>query len=90
VDFEWDSAKDKANRRKHGVAFDEAASVFFDPLAVSGSDPDHSVDEFRYVTFGYWSRGRLLTVIHAVRVDSIRIISARTATRAERKLYEEG
>jgi len=90
VDFEWDRSKADTNRRKHGVTLEEAASVFFDPLAVSGSDPDHSVDEFRYVTFGYSSNGRLLVVVHTVRSDSIRIISARRATRAERKIYEEG
>jgi uncharacterized DUF497 family protein len=71
VDFEWDRSKAGANKRKHGVTFDEAASVFFDPLAVSGNDPDHSLDEFRYVTFGYSSNGRLLAVVHTVRSDSI-------------------
>jgi uncharacterized DUF497 family protein len=53
VYFQWDAAKAKANLRKHGVSFDEAASVFFDPLAVSGNDPDHSADESRFITFGY-------------------------------------
>ena len=90
MDFQWDPGKAKSNLRKHGVSFDEAASVFFDSLAVSGNDPDHSIDESRYVTFGLSSRGRLLTVIHTVRADSIRILSARRATRTERKLYEEG
>ena len=64
MDFEWDPSKADANRSKHGVTFSEAASVFFDPLAVSGSDPDHSLDEFRYITFGYSSNARLLTVPH--------------------------
>jgi uncharacterized protein len=90
VHFQWDAAKAKANLRKHGVSFDEAASVFFDPLAVSGNDPDHSTDESRFITFGLSSRGRLLAIIHTVRGESIRIISARRATRTERKLYEEG
>jgi len=90
VEFQWDRGKARSNLRKHGVSFDEAASVFFDPLAVSGNDPDHSIDESHYVTFGLSSRGRLLTVIHTVRGDAIRIISARRATRTERKLYEEG
>lgn len=90
MDFQWDVAKARANLRKHGVSFDEAASVFFDPLAVSGNDPDHSTDEYRFITFGMSSRGRLLAVIHTVRTESIRIISARRATRTERKLYEEG
>ena len=90
MDFQWDVAKARANLRKHGVSFDEAASAFFDPLAVSGNDPDHSTDEDRFITFGLSSRGRLLTVVHTVRTESIRIISARRATRTERKLYEEG
>lgn len=90
MDFEWDRSKADTNKRKHGVTFEEATSVFFDPLAVSGSDPDHSLDEFRYVTFGYSSNGRLLVVVHTVRSNAIRIISARGATRAERKIYEEG
>ena len=90
MDFQWDVAKAKANLRKHGVSFDEAASVFFDSFAVSGNDPDHSMDESRFITFGLSSRGRLLAVIHTVREESIRIISARRATRTERNLYEEG
>jgi uncharacterized DUF497 family protein len=63
VYFQWYAAKAKANLRKHGVSFDEAASVFFDPHAVSGDDPDHSADESRFITFGVSSRGRLLTII---------------------------
>lgn len=90
MDFQWDVAKAKANLRKHGVSFDGAASVFFDPLAVSGNDPDHSTDESRFITFGLSSGGRLLAVIHTARAESIRIISARRVTRTERKLYEEG
>jgi hypothetical protein len=76
--------------RKHGVSFDEAGSVFLDQLAVSGPDPDHSVGESRYITFGVSSLGRLLAVSHTYRPGAIRIISARRATRAERKIYEEG
>ena len=90
MDFQWDVAKAKTNLRKHGITFDEAASVFFDPLAVSGNDPDHSAEEYRFITFGLSARSRLLAVIHTVRAESIRIISARRATSAERKLYEEG
>jgi hypothetical protein len=90
VDFQWNAAKARANIRKHGVSFDEAASVFFDPLAVTGNDPDHSTEESRFITFGLSSRGQLLAVIHTVRAESIRIISARHATRSERRLYEEG
>lgn len=87
---EWDTAKAASNVRKHGVSFDEAGSVFLDQLAVSGPDPDHSVGESRYVTFGMSSLGRLLAVSHAYRPSAIRIISARSVTRAERKIYEEG
>ena len=83
-------AKAASNVRKHGVSFDEAGSVFLDPLAVSGPDPDHSVGESRYITFGMSSLGRLLAVSHTYRPDAIRIISARRVTRAERRIYEEG
>ena len=86
---EWNARKAAANLRKHGVSFDEAASVFFDPLSATGDDPDHSLDERRFVTFGISSSGRLLAVAHGQTEDSIRIISARPATRAERTLYEE-
>ena len=88
--FEWNTLKATANLRKHGISFDEAASVFFDPLSATGDDPDHSLDESRFVTFGTSSSGRLLVVAHAQHDDAIRIITARHATRAERKLYEEG
>ena len=88
--FEWDAAKAAANAIKHRVSFDEAATVFLDPLAVSGPDPDHAVREPRYVTFGLSSLGRLLVVAHTHRPDRIRIISARRADRSERKMYEEG
>lgn len=88
--FEWNARKAAANLRKHGVSFDEAASVFFDPLSTTGDDPDHSLDERRFVTFGLSSSGRLLVVGHVQHDDVIRIITARHAVRAERKLYEEG
>jgi uncharacterized protein len=88
--FEWDGGKASTNRRKHGVAFDEAASVFFDPLAATAPDPDHSAFEERYVTIGLSSLGRLLTVAHTYRPGAIRIISARRATRDESYQYEEG
>lgn len=87
--FEWDAAKADANLGKHRVSFDEAGSVFLDPLAISGPDPDHSVGESRYITFGMSSLGRLLAVSHSYRPGVIRIIGARRVTRAERKLYEE-
>ena len=89
MDFEWYDRKAASNVDKHAVSFDEAASVFLDQLAVTGSDPDHSVGEARYITFALSSLGRLLTVSHTYRPGGIRIISARRVTRSERKLYEE-
>ena len=90
VRFEWNARKAAANLRKHGVSFKEASSVFYDPLSATGADPDHSLGEMRFVTFGLSSSGRLLVVAHADRDDVIRIITAREATRTDRKLYEEG
>ena len=88
--IEWDARKARGNLRKHDVAFEEASSVFFDPLSATGDDPDHSSNEKRFVTFGVSSAGRLLVVSHTARGDAIRIISARPTTRAERRIYEEG
>ncbi len=88
--FEWDQAKAAAKVRKHGVPFDEAATVFLDDLASSGPDPDHSIGEARYLTFGVSRLVRLLAVSHSYRPGAIRIISARRVTRMERMLYEEG
>jgi len=87
--FEWNALKAALNLRKHGVSFDEASSVFFDPLSATGDDPDHSLEERRFVTFGMSSSGRLLVVTHMEQDDAIRIITARLAARTERKLYEE-
>ncbi len=90
MNFDWDQKKAESNLRKHGVSFDEAATVFLDPMAVSGPDPEHSVSEDRYITFGFSRLGRLLAVCHTYRPGAIRIINARRVTRGERKLYEEG
>jgi len=90
MQFEWDPSKAASNLRKHGVSFDEAATVFEDDLSLTGHDPDHSGSETRLITFGISSVGRLLVVSHTARGNRIRIISARPATRPERKLYEEG
>ncbi|MDZ7813958.1 MAG: BrnT family toxin [Ideonella sp.] len=90
MSFEWDPSKAVVNLRKHGVSFDEAATVFLDELALTGSDPDHSRAEARYITFGASSLGRVLAVSHTYRSGVLRIISARRVTRAERKIYEEG
>jgi len=88
--FDWDPKKAETNLRKHGVSFDEGATVFLDPMAISGLDPEHSVGEDRYITFGFSSLGRLLAVCHTYRPGTIRIINARCVTRGERKMYEEG
>lgn len=88
--FEWDHRKAAANARKHGVAFEEAASVFGDPLALTFDDPDHSSGEHRMLTFGVAAYGSLIVVAHTERRGNVRIISARRATPAERKIYEQG
>lgn len=88
--FEWDVPKASTNLKKHGISFDEGATVFLDPLAISGADPDHSLDESRYITFGISSLGRLLVVSHTYRGSVNRLISVRRVTRAERKIYEQG
>jgi uncharacterized DUF497 family protein len=88
--FGWDPDKAAENLAKHGVSFEEAATVFRDVLSATGTDPDHSFDEERFVTFGISTGGRLLTIAHSDRDDTIRIISARAATPSERKIYEEG
>ena len=88
--FEWDPAKAAANLVGHGVSFEEAATVFRDPLSATGADPDHSFDEERVITFGVSTSGRLLVVASTERGDTIRIISARPATAGERAIYEEG
>jgi uncharacterized protein len=89
IEFEWDPEKAARNSDKHGVSFHEAATVFGDPLALTYFDPDHSEDEDRFLTFGHSQQGRLLVVSHTDRGDRTRIISARQATRRERKQYEE-
>ena len=88
MQFEWDREKAKKNYRKHKVSFDEAMTVFYDPLSATFDDPDHSVGEQRLITVGYSPRGRLLVVSHTERIKGIRIISARLATTQERKRHE--
>jgi hypothetical protein len=90
MEFEWDPLKAARNLRKHGVSFHEAASVFGDRLSVTVPDPDHSLDEERFIIVGLSRLGRLLIVAHAERGESIRLISARELTSRERKAYEEG
>ena len=88
--FEWNPNKAESNYEKHDVSFEEAATVFNDLLSVTFPDPDHSVDESRYVIIGVSRFGQLLIVSHTDRGETIRIISARKATRQERRFYEEG
>ena len=88
MQFEWDPEKSARNLAKHGISFDEASTVFGDPLAGTILDPRHSVEEQRFVTVGHSSRGTLMVVVHVERGYRTRIISARRATRRERKKYE--
>ena len=87
--FEWDARKAALNFAKHGVTFKEATTAFRDPLSATAHDPDHSAGENRFVSFGLSAKGRLLVVSHTERGETIRIISARLATRQERRIYEE-
>jgi uncharacterized protein len=89
VDFEWDQNKAITNINKHDVSFPEAATVFDDSLSVAFPDPDHSIGESRYVIIGMSVSGLLLVVSHTDRDNCIRIISARRATRQEKRFYEE-
>jgi len=88
--FEWDEEKSRNNLRKHSISFDEATTIFGDPLSVTINDPRHSIREPRWVTLGHSVKHRLLAVVHTDRGGRIRIISARMATRYERETYEEG
>ena len=87
--FEWDSRKARSNLAKHGVGFQEASTIFGDPLSLTIPDPEHSLSEERYITVGRAFSGKLLVVVHTERGDNIRIISARRASRRERKFYEK-
>ena len=90
MQFEWDASKAVANLRRHDISFEDAATTFGDPFARTIPDPDHSTDEARFATIGLTAGGTLVVVIHAERGPRTRLISARQATRAERKAYEEG
>lgn len=87
--FEWDPKKAKQNIGKHGIAFDEAVTVFYDPLSATFDDLDHSVEEQRYITIGFSSQNHMLVVAHTEKEENIRIISARLATVHERKKHEK-
>jgi len=86
----WAEKKNRQNIRKHKVDFNEAKTIFDDPLQISMNDPDHSFDERRYITIGISEQNRLLIIAHTFGDDKIRIIMARKPTRRERKNYEEG
>ncbi|QLE55129.1 BrnT family toxin [Nostoc sp. TCL26-01] len=90
MEFEWNTDKAILNLDKHGISFQEAATVFNDPLSVTFPDPAHSIEENRYVIIGVSQFGQLLVVAHTDREEKVRIISARKTTRQERKFYEEG
>ena len=87
--FEWDPRKAEANKLKHGVDFADAITVFDDRVAATVIDPDHSIDENRFITIGYSVGGRLLFVCHVDRGETVRLISARQATSRERRNHEE-
>jgi len=87
--FEWDPIKARSNLRKHRVSFEEAATALLDPLSKTALDPEHSFTERRFITLGVSWRGRLLAISYTERGQSIRVISARLATRHEREIYEE-
>ena len=89
LEFEWDPAKAERNLKDHGVSFDDATTIFRDTLSITISDPDHSDSENRFIDIGMSHRMELLVISYTERKDKIRIISARRATRAERKNYEE-
>ncbi len=90
MQFQFDPNKASSNLQKHGVSFEEAVTVFGDPLAVTIDDPDHSVGEFHFVTIGMSHLQRLLVVVHTETEEQVRLISARLATRNERERYEFG
>ena len=88
MQFQWDREKASSNLKKHRVSFDEAATIFYDPLSATFADPDHSKRERRFLTIGCSSKGRLLVVSHTERGNVLRIISARLASAKERKRHE--
>jgi hypothetical protein len=88
--FEWDSKKAQSNKRKHGITFEEASTIFGDPLSITIPDPAHSIGEDRFITIGTSANGKLIVVVHTERDDVIRIISARKATSIETRQYEQG
>ena len=90
MQFEWDESKARANLTKHGVSFEEAVTVFGDPLSATIADPDHSGGEDRFITMGLSAGANTLVVMHTDRGDTVRIIGARQATRREQRDYGQG
>jgi uncharacterized protein len=90
MDFEWNPQKAEINSKKHSVSFEEASSVFGDTLSVTYPDPKHSINEERFIMIGLSDKQRVLVISHAYRGETIRIISARPATKRERQFYEHG
>ena len=90
LNFEWDETKAKKNLKNHKVSFDEAITVFSDPLSVTIPDPDHSENEQRFIDIGTSASGRVLIIVYTERKGGVRIISCRKATLRERRGYEEG
>ncbi|MCB0197044.1 MAG: BrnT family toxin [Anaerolineae bacterium] len=90
MDFEWNPLKAEINGKKHDVSFEEASSVFGDTLSVTYPDPKHSIDEERFIMIGLSDKRRVLVISHMYRGETVRIISARPATKRERRFYEHG
>jgi len=91
MEYDWDQEKAQTNLKKHGISFQEAASAFGDPLALTFDDPDHSIGEHRLLTFGVTKTGKWVIVSHTEKHNAIlRIISARPMNKYERKIYENG
>ena len=88
-EFEWDEDKEKSNFRKHKITFAEGESIFYDPHSLTVSDPDHSIEEHRFIDIGTSNKNRVLVVVYTEREERIRIISVREATNAECKMYEQ-
>lgn len=88
--FEWNSSKAQFNFSKHGISFEEATTIFGDPLSITSPDPDHSQEEARWITIGVSTNFKTIVVVHTDRLETVRIISARLATKRERECYEHG
>lgn len=88
--FGWDTRKAQSNKKKHGITFEEASTIFGDPLSITIHDPAHSIGEDRFITIGTSINDKLIVVVHADHDDIIRIISARRAIRGEKRQYEQG